>query len=153
MIRARKQGGMLKSDKGSYRRFVFREALSEGMMWELSEWSVGQSHAVFQARQGCAWALGKWQAWCVGGTERRLAWWEYSEPGRRVILDELREVGRGQALWGKECRTEAEFIYLILSLHIDFLIPVLWNLDFCILQHRIINNTAIKTFVLHNPHT
>lgn len=28
---------MLKSDKGSYWRFVFREALSEGMMWELSD--------------------------------------------------------------------------------------------------------------------
>ena len=37
MIRARKQGGMLMSDKGSYGRFVLREALLEGMMWELSE--------------------------------------------------------------------------------------------------------------------
>ena len=37
MIRARKQGGMLMSDKGRYRRFVFREALLEGMLWELSE--------------------------------------------------------------------------------------------------------------------
>lgn len=78
--------------------------------------------------------------------EQRGDWLDESPVNQAESDTRWTQGGRqGQALWGKECRTEAEFIYLILSLHIDFLIPVLWNLDFRILQHRIINNTAIKT--------
>lgn len=86
--------------------------------------------------------------------EQRGDWLDESPVNHgRVILDELREVGRGQALWGKECRTEAEFIYLILSLHIDFLIPCPVKLRFShFTTSCIINNTAIKTFVLHTPY-
>lgn len=154
MIRARKQGGMLMSDKGSYGRFVLREALLEGMMWELSEWSEGQLGTVFQAEAET----------CL--SPRKVAslvhWWNREETGLMRVQWTRRESGArwtqgggqgppsvGQRIW---YRGRIYLFNFIITYWLLYFCPVQLKI-FAFLQHRIINNTAIKTFVLHNPHT